>query len=74
MEDLEDGIKVGGEIVKTIRFCDNKAVVCPAKGGLQRMLNKINKTSKNYGMKINSLKAKTIKRVARTRISNKYVE
>ena len=64
LEDLEDGIKVGGEIVKTIRFADDKAVVCSTKEGLQRMINKINRTAEKYGMKINTSKTK-IMRIAR---------
>ena len=64
LEDLEDGIKVGGEIVKTIRFADDKAVVCSTKEGLQRMINKINRTAEKYGMKINTSKTKVM-RIAR---------
>ena len=64
LEDLEDGIKVGGEIVKTIRFADDKAVVCSTREGLQRMINKINRTAEKYGMKINTSKTKVM-RIAR---------
>ena len=34
LEDLGDGIRLGGEIVKPIMFADDKAVVCNTKKGL----------------------------------------
>ena len=64
LEDQEDGIKVGGEIVKTIRFADDKAVISSSQDGLQRMINEINRVTERYGMKINKTKTK-IMRIAR---------
>ena len=57
-------IKVGGEVIKTIRFADDKAVVCSTKEGLQRMINEIDRVTERYGMKINISKTKVM-RIAR---------
>ena len=65
LEDLEDGIKVGGELVKTVRFADDKAVVCSTKEGLQRMINEINSVAERYGMKINTSKTKVMRTARR---------
>ena len=64
LEYLEEGIKVGGEVIKTIRFADDKAVVCSTKEGLQGMINEIDRVTERYGMKINISKTKVI-RIAR---------
>ena len=64
LEYLEEGIKVGGEVVKTIRFADDKAVVCSTKEGLQRMISEIDRATERYGMKINTSKTKVM-RIAR---------
>ena len=39
LEDQEKDIKVGGEMVKTVRFSDDKAVVCSTEEGFPRRIN-----------------------------------
>ncbi|XP_068211723.1 uncharacterized protein [Palaemon carinicauda] len=64
LEDLEDGIKVGGKMVKMIRFANDKAVVCSTREGLNRMIHKINRIAEKNGMKMNTSKIKVM-RIAR---------
>jgi len=35
LENIDDGVKVGGHLVNAVRFADNQAMVANGKGGLQ---------------------------------------
>ena len=65
MEKVTDGVKVGGTLVQAVRFADDQAMVSSTNAGLQRMMDVLNATSKEYGMKINIKKTKVM-RISRT--------
>ena len=38
MEEIEEGIKVGGKLVKDVRFADDQGMVAGSEGGLQKLM------------------------------------
>src|SRR2546425_1105217 len=60
LEDMEEGVLVGGQLISDVRFADDQGMVASTKMGLQRLMNKLNDTAKNFGRKINVQKTKTI--------------
>jgi len=60
IEDFEDGIVVGGKIVRDVRFADDQGMVSSTERGLQKLMNKLNDTAKKFNMKINVQKTKTM--------------
>jgi len=65
LENSEDGVRVGGTQVNAVRFADDQAMVSSSNAGLQRIMDSLNRTSGEYGMKINIKKTKTM-RISRT--------
>jgi retron-type reverse transcriptase len=61
MEETEEGIKVGGRLIKALRFADDQAMLATTQEGLQRMMDQLNLTSGKYNMKINISKTKSMK-------------
>ena len=61
VEPQQDGVKVGGRIVQAVRFADDQAMVANSNAGLQRIMDNLNETSKEHGMKINLKKAKVVR-------------
>src|SRR6218665_3426263 len=61
LEDTEEGIKVGGKIIKALRFADDQAMLAGSEYDLQRMLDQLNRISAEYNMKINTKKTKVMK-------------
>ena len=57
LEDME-GVPVGGQLVSDVRFADGQGMVAGTEMELQRLMNKLNDTAKNFGMKINIQKIK----------------
>ena len=53
IEDFEDGIVVGGKIVRDVRFADDQGMVSSTERGLRNLMNKLNDTEKKFNMKIN---------------------
>ena len=51
---------VGGKLLKDVRFADDQGMVASTENGLQRLVDRVNETSKRYGMKINVKKTKTM--------------
>src|SRR6218665_1694233 len=49
VEDLEEGIKVGGRWIKALRFADDQAMVAKSQKGLQAMMDRLDRTSREYG-------------------------
>src|SRR6218665_4071340 len=41
VEDLEEGIKVGGRGIKTLRFAEDQAMIARSQGGPQTMTNRL---------------------------------
>ena len=53
-----NGVRINGEIIKTIKFADDQAIIATRRKDLMEMLEKINTTVELYGMKININKTK----------------
>jgi hypothetical protein len=60
MEDIEEGVRVGGEPLKDVRFADDQGMVASTEQGLQKVMNRLNETAKRYDMKINVKKTKVM--------------
>ena len=56
----EDGIKIKGESITTIRYADHTTILEEKEEDLQRMMDKIHQHCKNYGMNLNLKKTKTM--------------
>ena len=41
LNSMNEGIRVGGHLIKTVRFADDQATLASSVKGLQRMMNKI---------------------------------
>ena len=61
MEETEEGIQVGGRLIKDLRFADDQAMLATTQEGLQRMMDQLNLTSWKYNMKTNISKTKSMK-------------
>ena len=61
MEETDEGVKVGGRLIKALRFADDQSMLATTQAGLQKMMDKLNLTSKTYNMKINIGKTKSTK-------------
>ena len=59
MEDIIEGVKVGGELLKDVRFADDQAMVASTERGLQKIMDGFTTTAKQYNMKINVKKTKS---------------
>src|SRR6218665_145401 len=53
MEEIEEGIKVGGKLVKDVRFADDQGMVAGTEEGLQKLMDGLNTTAQEYDMKVN---------------------
>ena len=58
--DVDIGVKVGGDMVKSIRFADDKAILARSEKGLQELMDNINRVTQDYGIKINMKKTKVM--------------
>src|SRR5438034_2009761 len=61
MEGIEEGIKVGGKLIKDVRFADDQGMIAKSEAGHQRIMDGLNSTSLEYGMKINIKKTKVMR-------------
>jgi len=61
LDDLKEGICVGGELVQSVWYADDQAMTAYTGKGLQKFLNETSKVVKKYGMKINIKKTKVMK-------------
>ena len=53
MEGIDEGIKVGGKLLKDVRFADDQGMVASSESGLQKIMDSLHETAGRYGMKIN---------------------
>ena len=60
LEGAEEGIRVGGEIVADVRFADDQGMVASSQAELQTLMDRLNESAKEYDMKINVKKTKTM--------------
>jgi hypothetical protein len=59
-DEMNRGIKVGGHMINSIRYADDKAIVANSERGLQELIDSINMVTQKYGMKINVKKTKVM--------------
>ena len=50
---VNEGIRVGGHLIKTVRFADDQATLANSVKGLQLMMGKMQGNAREYDMKIN---------------------
>ena len=46
MEEMEEGVKVGGRLLKDVRFADDQGMVADSELGLQRLMDGLVRTAK----------------------------
>jgi hypothetical protein len=61
MEDIEEGVKIGGKVPKDVRFADDQGMVASSESGLQTLMNRLVMVAQDYNMKINAKKTKVMK-------------
>ena len=59
-ENVEEAIRVGGELIKDVKYADDQGMVANTEAGLQSLMDSLNITAKHYDMKINIKKTKAI--------------
>src|SRR5580698_10282718 len=60
IEDIDEGVNVGGNLVKDVKFADDQGMVASSEQGLQRLMDALATTANKYDMKINIKKTKTM--------------
>jgi len=58
--DEDNGVKVGGCLVNSVRFADDKAITTKSVKRLQELMDNINRVTQEYGIKINVKKTKVM--------------
>ena len=61
LSSVNEGIRVGGHLIKTVRFADDQATLTSSVKGLQLMMGKVQESTGEYDMKINVKKTKVKK-------------
>ena len=61
LSSVNEGIRVGGHLIKTVRFADDQATLASSVKGLQLMMGKMLESVGEYDMKINIKKTKVKK-------------
>lgn len=64
-ENVEDGIKINGVKISSIRYADDTIIIADSDLGLQRLIDKLNTIITEFDMKINTTKTK-IMRISRS--------
>lgn len=59
--ELRERVRVGGRIIQSIKFANDKAIVCNDEARLQRMVYILNRTTERYGMRIIESRTKLMK-------------
>src|SRR6476619_2646248 len=60
LENVEEGIGVGGELIKDVKYAFDQGMVANTEAGLQSLMDSLNTTAKHYDMKINIKKTKAM--------------
>src|SRR6476469_9721417 len=60
LENVEEGIRVGGELIKDVKYADDQGTVANTEARLQSLMDSLNTTAKQYDMKINIKKTKAM--------------
>ena len=50
---MDEGVKIGEELLKDVRFADDQAMTANNNQVLQVIMDRLNTTVKEYGLKIN---------------------
>ena len=63
MEEVEEGVRMGGHRIQAVRFADDQATEASTADhdGLQNIMTKLNKVVERYKMRINKNKTKVMK-------------
>jgi len=63
LENTKEGVKVkvGGKLIKALRFADDQAMLAGSQSDLQRMIDRLTMESVNHNMKINTKKTKVMR-------------
>ena len=61
LEDIEEGMKIGGIRIKDIRFADDQVVLAETEEGLQRLMDALHNSIGKYSMKMNIKKTKSMR-------------
>ena len=69
---VNEGIRVGGHLIKTVRFADDQVTLASSVKGLQRMMGKMQENAVEYDMKINVKSVRGLVRNSRSllRVNN----
>ena len=60
LENVEEGIKVNGELIKDVKYADDQGMVANTEARLKSLMDSLNTTAKHYDMKINIKKTKAM--------------
>ena len=55
---MEEGIRVGGELIKDLKYADDQGIVDNTETGLQSLMDSLKTTAKQCDIKINIKKTK----------------
>ena len=50
LENVEEGIRVGGELIKDVKYADDQEMVANTEAGLQSLMDSLSTTAKHYDM------------------------
>ena len=64
LSSVNEGIRVGGHLIKTVRFVDDQATLASSVKGLQLTMSKLQESAGEYDMKIN-VKKTTVKKICK---------
>src|SRR6478609_6799728 len=53
LENVEEGIRVSGELIKDVKYVDDQGIVANTEAGLQSLMDSLTTTAKHYDMRIN---------------------
>src|SRR6476619_414828 len=60
LENVEEGIRVSGELIKDVKYADDQGMVANTEAGLESLMDSLNTTAKLYDMMINIKKTKAM--------------
>ena len=60
-QNYELRVKVGGQLIKAVRFVDDQAMVADSDKELQEIMDHLNAVVESFGMRINVMKTKAMR-------------